>query len=658
MPTKLKIIQHGYILPFRSKPPLSRCPTIISGYRDVVKDTALTGVIQDLVEKRAIQLVRNQHSIGYYSRLFLVPKPGNKWRPVIDLSHLNTFLDVQKFKMETPESIRSSLCQGEWVTSIDLQDAYFHVPIHPLHYKYLRFAHRGKVYQFVALPFGLATAPSVFTLLAKEVKLMALNRGIRVHMYLDDWLIRAQSVEQSKLHTQEMVSLAESLGWLINQSKSELVPTQLFEFVGYKYNLSEALVLPTPDRWNKLSSMVQVLSQRPVISARELMSLIGLLASTEKMVPWGRLHMRPLQWHLKRNWRFPQSLETKIPWGDSIKSQLRWWSDPNNVLKGSPLHPRDHEVLMYTDASNDGWGGQLGDLSAKGLWSQSEKGLHINLLELKAVLLALKAFKNQCIGREVLVATDNTSVVAYVNKQGGTRSAQMCALLWRLMSWCNLNQVSLRARHVPGRLNVLADALSRSNQIQSTEWSLHPDVVTNLCKRWFTPNLDLFATRHNHKFPVFVSPVPDPKAWAVDALHLDWSGLIAYAYPPTALIPQVVQRLYRFQCQLVLIAPGWPGMSWFWDLVHLSLEIPLHLPVFPRLLKQPTSPVFHDNPEYLNLHAWCLGVNYSNNKASLKKWQRELLRLKGPPQGPSTNQSGASLFDGVRNIQWKSPECL
>ena len=79
----------------------------------------------------AIERVENVKSFGFYSRLFLVPKPHQRWRPVIDLSRLNTFLQVEKFKMETPESIRTSLIPGEWVSSIDLSDAYLHIPIHP-----------------------------------------------------------------------------------------------------------------------------------------------------------------------------------------------------------------------------------------------------------------------------------------------------------------------------------------------------------------------------------------------------------------------------------------------------------------------------------------------------------------------------------------------
>ena len=151
--------------------------------------------------------VENVKSLGFYSRLFLVPKPHQRWRPVIDLSRLNTFLLVERCKMETPESIRASLIPGEWVSSIDLSDTYLHIPIHPNSRKYLRFCHRSQVFQFTSLPFVLATAPQVFTMIVKEVKLMALSRGIRLHQYLDDWLIRSQSQEEAQVNTQTVVDL-------------------------------------------------------------------------------------------------------------------------------------------------------------------------------------------------------------------------------------------------------------------------------------------------------------------------------------------------------------------------------------------------------------------------------------------------------------------
>ena len=140
-------------------------------------------------------------------------------------------------------------------------------------------------------------------------------------------------------------------------------------------------------------------------------------------------------------------------------------------------------------------------------------------------------------------------------------------------------------------MNVMADLLSRSNQVQSTEWSLHPQVFKLVCHKWFTPHVDLFATRLNHKVLLYVSPVPDQHAWDIDAPNINWSGLTAYAYPPTAL-HKVIQKIRQCNCLIMVIAPGWPGMPWFWDLVQLSTEIPVQLSVPTTLLKQSHKYVF------------------------------------------------------------------
>ena len=473
--------------------------------------------------------------------------------------------------METPETIRTSLQKGEWVTSVDFKDAYFHIPIQEQSRKYLRFHIQGRTYQFRALPFGLSTAPMEFTVVAKEVKLMASHRGIRIHQYLDDWLVRARSKQLCLLHTQSLVKMCRKLGWLVNIEKPETSDSKIFNFVGYQFDLQSSWVRPTPDRWQSLQDKIQILLSTPTCPVRQFMSLIGLLTATEKPVHLGRLHMRPIQWHLKNNWRVPESLEKVIPLPSSLHPHLQWWLEATNVLEGQPLHPTRHALQIFTDASKEGWGAHLNELTARGSWSVPESNLHINYLELKAVFLALKEFEDLCVGQIVLVATDNTTVVAYINKERGMRSGPLCALLWRILTWCSQRQVTLKARHIPGHLNVIADKLSRLGQTIQTEWSLLPEVFQKICNKWHQPQIDLFATRFNHKLPQFVSPVPDSLAVAVDALTLPWEDLDAYAFPPTAILGKVVEKILDSPCQrLILIAPGWPNMPWFWDLVTMS----------------------------------------------------------------------------------------
>ena len=463
-PKVVQILKEGYTLPFQARPKLSRSPTVVSCYVNPHRNSYLLEALHQLIDKNAVELVQNQTSLGFFNRLFLVPKPNNKWRPILDLSNLNLFLRTEKFKMEMPETIRTSLQQGEWVTSLDFKDAYFHIPIQEKSRKYLRFHVQGQTYQFKALPFGLSTAPMEFTVVAKEVKLTATHQGIRIHQYLDDWLVRAKSHQACHQHTQTLVKLCQKLGWLVNLEKSELEPKQVFDFVGYRFDLRSGRVRPTPDRWQNLRDKIQTLLSLPACPVRQFMSLIGLLTATEKQVHLGRLHMRPIQWHLKNSWRVPESLEKIIPLPRSLHPHLRWWLEENNVLQGQPLHPMKHALQIFTDASKEGWGTHLNEFTARGSWSVPESKMHINYLELKAVFLALKEFQSLCVGRIVLVATDNTTVVAYINKEGGMRSGPLCALLWRILTWCSQRQVTLKARHIPGHLNVIADKLSRLGQ--------------------------------------------------------------------------------------------------------------------------------------------------------------------------------------------------
>ena len=255
----------------------------------------------------------------------------------------------------------------------------------------------------------------------------------------------------------------------------------------------------------------------------------------------------------------------------------------------------------------------------------------------------------------VLVATDNTTVVSYINKEGGMRSGPLCALLWRILAWCTRRQVTLKARHIPGRLNVIADKLSRLGQTIQTEWSLLPEVFEAICSRWHWPQIDLFATSFNNKLPQFVSPMPDPLALAVDAPSLPWEDLDAYAFPPVAILGKVVEKLQDTPCKrLILIAPGWPNMPWFWGLVTMSSQIPLCLPKLPHLLTQPFNQTPHRNLTNLNLHAWLLEPQQSRSKGSLRQWQQELRLLKDDQLDQSMRQSGPFLQSGVFLIRWTS----
>ena len=92
-PKVVTTLREGYILPFRFRPYLTRSPTVISNYHNPTKQSFLVEALHQLINKNAVEPVENQNSLGFYNWLFLVPKPNNRWRPFLDLSTLNTFLN-------------------------------------------------------------------------------------------------------------------------------------------------------------------------------------------------------------------------------------------------------------------------------------------------------------------------------------------------------------------------------------------------------------------------------------------------------------------------------------------------------------------------------------------------------------------------------------
>jgi hypothetical protein len=159
--------------------------------------------------------------------------------------------------------------------------------------------------------------------------------------------------------------------------------------------------------------------------------------------------------------------------------------------------------------------------------------MSINILELKAVLLGVK--RNRLKNQRVSLFSENSTVVAYIRKQGGTHSPVLCRMTWELLQFCRRENIVLVPRHIPGKHNILADTLSRSNKLVSTVWTLHMDVVQAVRDQWGSPTIDLFATKMNNRLPQYMSPLSDLKALAVNALAVSWDSMNAYAFPPTPL---------------------------------------------------------------------------------------------------------------------------
>ena len=376
--------------------------------------------------------------------------------------------------------------------------------------------------------------------------------------------------------------------------------------------------------------------------------ILGHLASLERLVPHGRLRMRSLQWHLRTQWSpesYPPLLPVALP--EEARRDLSWWMVKDHLLTGVRFGTPAPDLHLYSDASSSGWGAHL-DQNVSGVWSDQEKLLHINLLEMKALFLGLQAFREDVSGHHVTAMCDNFTVVVYVNKQGGTVSRALCLLTSRLLRWTESFDVHLDARYLPGENNVLADVLSRRGQVVGTEWSLHPQVARSLLRVWGNPSIDLFATCLNAKLPLYCLLVLDSQAIFEDAFRHPWDNLDLYAFPPFPLVGRVIARVQESsRVAMTLVAPLWPEKEWFADLLLLLTQPPLALPCWDKLLRQPHCSLFHQGVHTLKLHAWRLSSDTTESRAFREELLESCQGFSGSPPLDCTSRDGGSSVVGV-----------
>ncbi|XP_076137379.1 uncharacterized protein LOC143119644 [Alosa pseudoharengus] len=224
-------------------------------------------------------------------------------------------------------------------------------------------------------------------------------------------------------------------------------------------------------------------------------------------------------------------------------------------------------------------------------------------ITMMAFWLALRHFLPILRGHHVLVRTDYTTVVAYVNKQGGLRSRHMHTLAHRLILWSSTQLLSLKATHVPGVLNLGADLLSRGNP-RYGDWKLHSDVVAQIWLRTSRAKVDLFASEENAQCPMFFSLRDQKAPLGIDALAHQWPHVLLYAFPPLELITPTLARVREQSLSLILVAPRWPGKPWLAEIIPLLHSPPWPLPPRRDLLSRANGEIFHPHPERLALWVW------------------------------------------------------
>ena len=590
-PMVLRVIRHGHEIPFKAMGPPPFNGVLNSIPTDPAETQILRRELEEMVAKGAVTRVPDYlaHE-GYYSRYFLVPKRDGGSRPILNLKPFNEFVRKYRFRLIGTKSLLSMVRRGDFFTSIDLKDAFFHCPVATRHRKYLRFCLEGESYQYTCLPFGYRLSPITFSRCVKSALGVLLRKGIRVAWYLDDLLIMAGSPELAIHHTLVVMEHMQSMGFTINWKKSAPWPSCQAAYLGLSLDSVSMTATITHERWLATQDVLEECIPGRKMRWGRVKRLMGLLSSAHQVVPLGLLYMRRLQlWYNTNLRRFgvkPRSNRRLVMVPTSVALDLDHWRQAAIDRTGVPMGPIAQEVTIYTDASLQGWGAIMGMNTARGLWAHGPRA-HINALEMEAVWKALQSFSPYLVGSHILIMTDSMMTKAYINRQGGTISVRCNTWARRIWHWVAKNAISIRALHIPGKKNDAADILSRGGP-HADNWSLNPSIVESIWDRFGTAQVDLFAAKANHKCPLWFSLTPSDQApLGLDALgQTRWPRVLLYAYPPYSRLEDLLRRFERESARMILVAPYEPRSSWFPRMLQWAEGEPFVIPDQPDALSQ------------------------------------------------------------------------
>lgn len=550
----------GYTLPFSQRVVQVQAP--LEPQWTVSEKKAISEEITHLLNIGAVSECRPEKG-QFISSVFLAPKSDGSHRLVLNLKKLNDFIETCHFKMEDRKLASCLITKGCYMATLDLKEAYFLIPVRKSNRKYLRFYFNNKLWEFNCVPFGLCTAPWLFTKIMKPVMAKLRSQGYLSVIYLDDFLLFGDSYESCRENVKNTTKLLEELGFVINHKKSQMIPSQRCKFLGFIYDSNNMTLSLPPQKESKVKALVSRFASNKTCSIRDFAHLCGVLVSVCPGVDYGWLYTKRFE---REKFLALQTAKENYDarmhdYRSSLNEDFDWWSKNLNA-PSCPIRQFKFKLEIFSDASLNAWGAFCQGQRTHGNWNDAEKMLHINQLELLAAFFALKCFAANLRQAEILLRLDNTTAISYVNRMGGIQFVNLNETARLLWQWCEKRGIWVYASYVSSSDNFIADTESRTLEIE-TEWELSVNAFSNIVERWGQPNIDLFASRNNKKCRRFISWRRDPEAMAVDAFTMSWKHYFFYAFPPFSIIPRVLKKISTDRARGILVVPYWPAQAWY-----------------------------------------------------------------------------------------------
>lgn len=615
-PFILSVIEHGYYPPFYSSPsPLFR----LNNKSALEHQDFVVQAVSDLLHNGWARLVSDRPVC--VNPLQVAIQSNGKKRLILDLTHVNTFLRKQKFKMDTLANAVGFFPDKGWGFSYDVWKCYYHMDLDPRCQQFFGFSFAVDSFTFYAVftvvPFGLSSAPWLATKLFKVPIKKWRAQGFIHFQYLDDGLGLHATFDKAKKAAKIVRTDLHSLGWCEQASKCQWEPSQTMKWLGFNIDLCNFLLSIPEEKIQKLKTALEKEDRTSTSSPRRLLAVAGLINCLSIVLgPLALVWSKPFYVASEIALEEGCHYDTSICPGPTVKAAVTFWK--TNLPKLSMrrvLKATVPTALCFSDASASGGAAFVRRLSAcqaqnlkfppllslsalrdQGRtaaqptledhvatfrtvdhqpflwpaaehmclinWSDLQKQKSSTWRELAALVFGLKALVKPLAGLTVTWVTDNQAVESIMYK--GSMKPYLQSLVTEAFVLLRQKQISLTVLWAPRSMNELADACSRI--IDYDDWGIHPSLFDLLHSCWGPFSVDRFASAQNALLPRFNSKFAEPGSEFVDALSVDWGTENNWIVPPPTLIPQTIQHIKACKAKGTLVVPKWPSAP-FWPLL-------------------------------------------------------------------------------------------
>ena len=600
------VIENGYKIPFTTHPPPFAAANNRSSreHPDFVEKA-----IGELLKNGCIQAVDVE---PYCCNPLTVAGNNEKLRLVLDLRHVNKYVDMKHFKHEDLHTFADMFEEGDFFFIFDLKSGYHHISIHADFIKFLGFKWTFKngrtiCYVFVVLPFGLNIASHIFTKVVRPLVEKWRGAGIKAIVYIDDGINGKKTYAEAVRASRTVNCDLKNAGFIVNDEKTTWEPSQRGKWLGMNIDTTTMTFTVPLQKVQKLKEKIKTCLITKRVNAKQLASIAGTLSAMHMAVGTiVRLRTRAMYADIANtdSWYSPVNMSNET------MDELKFWFQNYNFDVGYSIKPMPVTTkILFTYASDEGYGGflvkRMGKTIVAGKFSTEESSTSSTMRELLAVKYSLQSLTSQLENESVRIYVDNFAASRILTVGSAKFHLQDIAIT--IFKICLTHNIKLLTSWVPRELNIIADHYSKIRD--TDDWSIDNGTFNKISERFGRFTIDRFADNLNTKTTRFNSKFFCPGSIGVDAFTENWVDENNWVCPPVNLIGAVFKHMKRCGAYGTIFVPVWRS-AYFWPLLYpdglrLAHFVKDYMVVSPHYTSNGSNKVFVGIPQFKALALCC-----------------------------------------------------